>query len=136
MISDPVYLATREYILSSRWNPYFFDGQFPGIGSPRTGLGKPWHMALAMQGLTTTDKAEMTSLLNQLVSTTADTGLMHESYNANGKGQLRGECYCNEAPVKGCEHHCQFVACYIHFNHPHGISLAIGLRGRIRCLGI
>lgn len=80
---DPTYLATREYILSSQWNPYYFDGKYPGIGSPHTGLGKPWHMALSMQALTSTDENEMLRLLNQLVATTAGSGLMHEAYNAN-----------------------------------------------------
>jgi len=47
-----IYLNTRKYIVSSKWNPYYFDGQFPEVGSPHTGLTKVWQMAQAMQRMT------------------------------------------------------------------------------------
>jgi meiotically up-regulated gene 157 (Mug157) protein len=39
---DPVYLRTREFLLSSN-NPYFFSGQAgEGIGSPHNSIGWIW----------------------------------------------------------------------------------------------
>lgn len=47
--NDTIYQNTRKYILSPDWNPYYAAGKFPGIGSPHTGLQKPWHMAQGSQ---------------------------------------------------------------------------------------
>jgi meiotically up-regulated gene 157 (Mug157) protein len=80
---DPIYLNTRKYVLSQDWNPYFAQGTYPGIGSPHTGLQKPWPMALAMQAMTSTDETEISYLLSILRNTTAGTGFMHESFNVN-----------------------------------------------------
>ena len=80
---DPVYLNTRKYILSPDWNPYFAQGLYPGIGSPHTGLQKPWHMAQAMQAMTSNNETEISELLGMLRNSTGGTGFMHESYNVN-----------------------------------------------------
>jgi len=80
---DPIYLNTRKYILSPDWNPYFAAGTYPGIGSPHTGLQKPWHMALAMQAMTSNNETEIYEMLWTLRNTTAGTGFMHESYAVN-----------------------------------------------------
>lgn len=70
-IDDPVYLATRKLILSEE-NPYFFSGTAAaGIGSPHTLPRYVWPIALAVQGLTATDRAEKLRLLRLLVDTTA-----------------------------------------------------------------
>jgi len=79
--NDSVYLNTRKYILSSKWNPYYFDGQFPGVGSPHTGLNKVWHMAQAMQGMTSSNEKEILKVLWYLRDSTAATGFMHEAYS-------------------------------------------------------
>lgn len=81
--NDSVYLNTRKYVLSPEWNPYYADGKFPGVGSPHTGLQKPWHMALAMQAMTTSNQTEILSMLALLRNSTAKTGFMHESFNVN-----------------------------------------------------
>ena len=80
---DPIYLNTRRYILSSEWNPWFAEGPYPGVGSPHTGLQRPWHMAQAMQAMTATSESEIVHLLGLLRNSTAGTGFMHESYNVN-----------------------------------------------------
>lgn len=85
---DPIYLNSRKYILSSEWNPYYADGLYPGVGSPHTGLQKPWHMALAMQAMTSTDESEIVKILNYLKETTGGTGLMHECYDVNHPNQF------------------------------------------------
>lgn len=82
-VNDPVYVNTRRFILSHD-NPFYYSGKAAsGVGSPHTPEGFIWHIALSMQGLTSTDSGEIKSLINTLVSTDADTGYMHEGFNAD-----------------------------------------------------
>ena len=82
-VNDPVYVNTRKFILSSD-NPFFFSGkEGAGVGSPHTPKNFIWHIALSMQGLTSTDPEEIKSLIDLLVATDADTGYMHEGFNAD-----------------------------------------------------
>lgn len=81
---DPVYMNTRRMILSPEGNPYCFRGKaLEGIGSPHTGLGKVWPMSLIMRILTSEDDDEIRAAMKMLVDTTAGTGFMHESVNAD-----------------------------------------------------
>jgi meiotically up-regulated gene 157 (Mug157) protein len=78
--SDPLYQATRAFVLSDA-NPYYFSGQYArGIGSPHTPHSYIWPIALMMQGLTSTDADEQNELIQMLISTTANTNFMHESF--------------------------------------------------------
>jgi hypothetical protein len=80
---DPRYLRTRAFCLSTD-NPCFVSGTAAsGIGSPHTGSGTIWPMALAMQALTSTDDEEILVCLRRLKATHAGTGFMHESFDAN-----------------------------------------------------
>lgn len=80
---DPLYRATRAFILSDD-NPYFFRGALAeGIGSPHTAHGYVWHIGITMQGLTSTDSAEQARLIDMLIATTAGTNFMHESFDPN-----------------------------------------------------
>lgn len=82
-VNDPVYVNTRKFILSSD-NPFFFSGkEGAGVGSPHTPKNFIWHIALSMQGLTSTDPEEIKDLIDLLVATDADTGYMHEGFNAD-----------------------------------------------------
>lgn len=55
---DPIYLATRKTLLSSE-NPYYYEGKnAKGIGSSHTPENYIWPIALAIEGLTTSDKAD------------------------------------------------------------------------------
>lgn len=80
-VSDPIYKATRAYVLSDA-NPYYFKGsRGEGIGSPHyVGYGYIWHMSIVMQALTSTDDDEILNCLNALTLASADTGFMHESF--------------------------------------------------------
>lgn len=79
--TDPVYLATRGFVLSSA-NPTWHRGTAAeGIGSPHTPDGHIWPIAIAVQGLTSTDRAERHSALHTLLATDAGTGQMHESFH-------------------------------------------------------
>lgn len=81
--NDEIYRNTRQFILSAE-NPWYFEGSVAkGVGSPHTGYDKIWHIALAMQCLTSNDKAEIEQCLNMIASSHAGTYLMHESFNKN-----------------------------------------------------
>ena len=78
--TDPTYLNTRKIILSKN-NPYYFEGEYAcGIGSPHTPEGYIWHIALAVQGLTSADESERERILDTFERTTAETHLMHEGF--------------------------------------------------------
>lgn len=80
---DPTYLATRELLLSEE-NPYYYRGSHAsGIGSPHTPPDYVWPIALAVQGLTSTSKAEKRALLELLRDTTGGTGQMHEGFHCD-----------------------------------------------------
>ncbi|UOQ91896.1 glycoside hydrolase family 125 protein [Halobacillus shinanisalinarum] len=80
---DLVYQNTRRFILS-RENPYYYEGKVArGIGSPHTPERFIWHIALAIQGLTTNDQVESKEILELLKSTDANTYLMHEGFDVD-----------------------------------------------------
>lgn len=80
---DEIYRNTRSFILSKD-NPYYYEGEFAkGVGSPHTPKGYIWHIALSMQGLTSNDPEEIREILHMLETTDADTGYMHEGFDAN-----------------------------------------------------
>jgi uncharacterized protein len=79
--SDPLYLATRRFVLSEA-NPYFFRGSAAeGIGGPHIGQDMIWPMAIIMRALTTDDEKEQLQCIHWLKKTHAGTGFMHESFN-------------------------------------------------------
>ena len=80
---DPVYQNTRKFLLSHD-NPFYFEGKYAkGIGSRHTPDHFVWHMALVMQGLTSTDKEEKRELLDMIARTDADTGYLHEGFHVD-----------------------------------------------------
>lgn len=80
---DARYLRTRSAVLSGK-NPYYYRGNYAdGVGSPHTPDGYIWHIALIIQALTSLDPNERARIREILKSTTADTGFMHESFDAN-----------------------------------------------------
>ncbi len=81
--NDKIYQNTRRFILSAD-NPWYFDGSVAkGVGSPHTGYDKIWHIALAMQCLTSDNKEEIAECLKMIANSHAGTYLMHESFNKN-----------------------------------------------------
>lgn len=82
-IDDEIYQNTRKMLLSKA-NPFYFEGTAAkGIGSPHTPENYIWHIALAMQGLTTNDSAEKKMLLDFIMTTHADEWHMHEGFNVD-----------------------------------------------------
>jgi meiotically up-regulated gene 157 (Mug157) protein len=82
--TDPTYLQTRKYVLSSS-NPYYFKGtSFAGVGSPHTGYGNIWPMSIIVQAFTSTSDEEIAQCLTMLRD--SSNGLIHESFNRNNPG--------------------------------------------------
>lgn len=80
-IEDEIYQNTRKFILSKS-NPYYYEGLFSsGIGSQHTPPEYIWHIALSMQGLTSTNENEINHLINTLINCDGDTGYMHEGFH-------------------------------------------------------
>lgn len=81
-IEASIYNNTRDWLLSLN-NPWYQQGPYiSGVGSPHTGTGKPWPMALITRIQTSNDDDEIFGQLQQLVNSTAGLGLMHESINS------------------------------------------------------
>ena len=80
---DPIYQNTRRFVWSDS-NPYFFKGTAgEGIGGPHIGYNMAWPMSLITRALTSNDDAEIKRCIEILMTTDADTGFMHESFNVN-----------------------------------------------------
>jgi meiotically up-regulated gene 157 (Mug157) protein len=78
---DPLYLNTRQFVLSDS-NPYYCIGKAAsGPGGPHVGLDMIWPLGLIVQGLTSTDDQEVRQVLLTLQKTHAGTGFMHEAFN-------------------------------------------------------
>jgi len=85
---DETYKNTRAFVLS-RENPYYYEGTAArGVGSPHTPENYIWHIALSMQGLTSTDPEECRVLLKMLTTCDADTGFMHEGFHKDDPAQF------------------------------------------------
>jgi meiotically up-regulated gene 157 (Mug157) protein len=92
-MKDERYLRTRKTLLSKE-NPYFYEGKYAkGIGSSHTPENYIWPIAMAMEGMTTDDKAEKERILNQLVATDAGTNLMHEGFDVDDPTQYTREWF-------------------------------------------
>ena len=78
---DPVYRNTRRLILSGA-NPYYCKGRAAeGPGGPHVGRDMIWPLGLILQGITSTDDAEIRHCLSTLQNTHAGTGFMHEAFH-------------------------------------------------------
>lgn len=85
--TDPLYLRTRDLVLSAG-NPWFHRGRAAeGIGSPHTPGNRIWPISIMMRALTSTSDAEVASSLKMLAATDAGTGFMHEAFDADDPSQ-------------------------------------------------
>jgi meiotically up-regulated gene 157 (Mug157) protein len=82
---DPLYLKTRELVLSSK-NPYYFKGTAgEGVGGPHIGLGYIWPMGILTRAITSDNDDEILESLEMIkgASTAINLPFMHESYWKN-----------------------------------------------------
>lgn len=78
---DPVYQATREFVLSAD-NPNYHVGiAARGMGSPHTPPDYIWPIALAVEGLTSSNSDEKRAIIQVLRDTDAGTLAMHEGFH-------------------------------------------------------
>ena len=78
---DPVYLNTRQLVLSDS-NPYYCKGKAAeGPGGPHVGMDMIWPLGLIVQALTSTEDQEIRQCLTTLQHTHAGTGFMHEAFH-------------------------------------------------------
>lgn len=83
MMNDEIYQNTRRFVWSED-NPWFFRGsKGEGIGGPHVGYGMAWPMSLMMKAMTSTDNEEIKQCMKWLLTTDANTGFMHESFDVN-----------------------------------------------------
>ena len=80
---DPVYQATRNFVLSPR-NPYFFSGKYAaGVGSPHTPHGYIWPLSLVVEAITSTDRTEIDRVMGYIAASDTGDHRLHESFNAD-----------------------------------------------------
>lgn len=90
---DEIYMNTRKYILSKD-NEYYYEGKYAkGVGSPHTPSGYIWHIALAIEGLTTDDMEKKLEIINMMKNTDANTLFMHESFDPNNPSEFTREWF-------------------------------------------
>jgi meiotically up-regulated gene 157 (Mug157) protein len=76
-------LATRERVLSAD-NPWYFESPIAaGIGSPHTGPGMVWPLAIAMAGLTASSAADRLAALRMIEATALADEHIHESFKVD-----------------------------------------------------
>jgi len=87
-VRDPIYKATRAFVLSDR-NPYFYHGKYgEGVGSPHTPKNYIWPLALVVQALTSDDPVEIENVLGYIASSDVGDHRLHESYDADWPEQF------------------------------------------------
>lgn len=78
---DPLYLRTRQFLLSDN-NPYYFRGEAAeGQASPHSGHERIWPMGIILRAMTSTSDDEIVECLRMIRATHAGTGFMHEAFN-------------------------------------------------------
>ena len=75
-------------------NPYYYEGSCAkGVGSQHTKPGYIWHIALAIQGLTSKTKEEKLAILNTMKNTDAGKHMMHEGFDVNDPANYTREWF-------------------------------------------
>ncbi len=90
---NEMYLATRAWVLSKN-NPYYFEGTAAkGVGSPHTPKDYIWHIALAIQGITSNDEDEREKLLDIFENTDGGTNAVHEGFHKDNPEKFTREWF-------------------------------------------
>ena len=95
-----IFANTKRFILSGD-NPWFHSGTFEGI--EYSGIGSlhtrniessVWPMAMIMEGLVSDNSTHKAILVEKLLSASAGTGWMHESFSANDPKSFTRPWFC------------------------------------------
>lgn len=90
---DPLYQRTRAFVLSSE-NPTFAAGSAgAGVGSPHTPEQYIWPIAMAVQGLTSSDALEKRAVVQMLLEANGERGRMCESYHVDDPSRFTREWF-------------------------------------------
>jgi len=90
-LDDPVYQATRSFVLSPA-NPYYYSGSVAaGLGSPHTPKGMVWPLGLLADGFTTNDPARQQAVLRMLLASDPGDHRLHESFDPSNPKILTRE---------------------------------------------
>jgi len=90
---DPLYAATRRFVLSDA-NPTFARGATgDGVGSPHTPPRHVWPIAAAVRGLTATDEADKHAVVEQMLAANRSRGRMCESYHVDDPQRFTREWF-------------------------------------------
>jgi meiotically up-regulated gene 157 (Mug157) protein len=90
-LDDPVYQATRSFVLSPA-NPYYYSGSVAaGLGSPHTPKGMVWPLGLLADGFTTNDPARQQVVLKMLLASDPGDHRLHESFDPSNPKILTRE---------------------------------------------
>ncbi|KAJ1325853.1 hypothetical protein MN608_09051 [Microdochium nivale] len=80
---DPIYQATRRFVLG-RKNPWWCAGKvINAVGSPHIRPGAAWPMASIIRIMTSDDDDEIRHVLTEILASTDGLGLIHESVDSN-----------------------------------------------------
>ncbi|EAR96469.3 meiotically up-regulated protein (macronuclear) [Tetrahymena thermophila SB210] len=91
---DPLYQNTRNMVLDSNQNPYYFSGKDGhGIGGPHVGDEYVWPMAIITRAITSNNDQEILECLEILKTTTAGTYFIHESFLARDSNNFTREWF-------------------------------------------
>jgi hypothetical protein len=111
--NNELYKNTRNFLFSKN-NPYYFEGKAGnGIGGPHAGLGKIWHLAVIMRGLTSDNENEIIDCIKLLKSSHANTGFMHESFDKDDSTNFTRPWFAWANTLFG-----EFIL-MVHKNYPH-----------------
>lgn len=84
---------TRRFLLSAA-NPFYYKGNAAaGIGSPHTPSGYIWHIAMAMEGLTSSSREEKLAVLRKMAETEGGKGMMHEGFHCDEPSRYTREWF-------------------------------------------
>lgn len=91
---DPKVAENTRKLILSEANPYYYAGtKAAGIGSPHTPPRYIWHIALAMEGLTSESREEKLRYLHLLADTDGGKGLMHEGFDVDNPEKYTREWF-------------------------------------------
>jgi meiotically up-regulated gene 157 (Mug157) protein len=86
--ADPVYVATRRWVLGPANPNWHVGAAIRGVGSTHTPTGWVWPLAVIVEGLTASDDDEREAALRRVEASVAPGALIHESVHPSRPGRF------------------------------------------------